>query len=315
MPTYSGSDTQSRREMAGSQCRAKRRKPAQRDWFLCWLIPILLFVLIWQVLPIVSSFLLSFTDYRTGGRLIDIGWIGLQNYLLCFRDPVFREALRNTLVFAAVGAPIKNLLAMLIAQLLFTIKRGSGFFRTAAFLPVITPPLATILLFQYLYHFQYGALNQLLLGLGLHRVPWLTSAVWVKPSLILLVIWNSLGYPTIILLAGLGTIPEVLGEAARIDGANNWQSFWRITWPLMRRPLAFVFVTDSINWLQLFTEPQVLTQGGPAYHSLTAVMLIRDVGLTEFRGGAASALAFVLFAVVLALTLAQLRFFRTEWEY
>jgi ABC-type sugar transport system permease subunit len=83
----------------------------------------------------------------------------------------------------------------------------------------------------------------------------------------------------------------------------------------MRRPLAFVFVTDSINWLQLFTEPQVLTQGGPAYHSLTAVMLIRDVGLTEFRGGAASALAFVLFAVVLALTLAQLRFFRTEWEY
>lgn len=308
-------DTQSRAAMSANKLRTGFLGLVQRDWFLCWLVPILIFVLVWQILPIFSSFLLSFTNYHTGGRLTDIGWVGLRNYVLTFQDSVFRTALMNTFFFVIVGAPIKNLLAMFIAKLLFSIRRGSGFFRTAAFLPIITPPIATILLFQYLYHYQFGPLNQLLLGLGLGRVPWLTNPEWVKPSLILLVTWNSIGYSIIILLAGLGTIPEVLGEAARIDGANGWQAFWRVTWPLMRRPLAFVFITDSISWLQIFAEPQVLTQGGPAYHSLTAVMLIRSVGFTEYRGGAASALAFVLFIVILAMTVTQMRFFRAEWEY
>jgi multiple sugar transport system permease protein len=228
---------------------------------------------------------------------------------------VFLTAIKNTLFFVLVGVPVKNLLAMLIALLLFSIGRGSNFFRLAAFLPVIVPPLATILLYQYLFHFHYGPLNQALVALGLGRVPWLTSAAWVKPSLILMVVWNSVGYPTIILLAGLGTIPEVLREAAMIDGASGLQVFWRIILPLMRRPLAFVLVTDTIDWLQLFTEPQVLTAGGPADHSLTAVMLIRNVGLTQFRMGAASALAFVLFLIIAVVALVQLRVLRTSWEY
>jgi multiple sugar transport system permease protein len=286
-----------------------------RDWFLLWLIPLVGSLLLWQGVPILSSLGLSFTDYYTGESLSKVSWVGLHNYSLAFQDPVFQAAIKNTLYLAAVGVPVMDLLALLIAQLLFSVRRGSGFFRSLAFLPVITSPMATIILFQYLYQTQYGLFNQILGAVGLPRVNWLSDPAVVKPAIIALMIWNFVGYSTIILLAGLGTIPEVLSEAARIDGANSWQVFWRITMPLMRRPLAFVFVTDGIHWMQIFAQPEVLTKGGPHYSSLTAVIQIQRVGLIQFRGGAASALAFILFLFILVLTLVQLRFFRTEWEY
>jgi len=286
-----------------------------RDWFLLWLIPLVGFLLVWRVAPILGSFGLSFTDYSTGAPFSRMRWVGLYNYKLAFTDPVFRTCLKNTLYFVAFGVLVKNSLAMLIAQLLYSVRRHSGFFRTMAFLPVITPPLATIILFQYLYQPQAGLFNQILTAVGLPRVAWLTNPLWVKPSIIAVDVWNFIGYPMIILLAGLGTIPQELQEAARIDGANSWQVFWRVTIPLMRRALAFVFITDAISWMQLFTQTEVLTRGGPGFHSLTAVMQIRRVGLIQMRGGAGSALAFILFGIILAFTLAQLRFFRTEWEY
>lgn len=288
---------------------------AGRDWFLLWLIPLLGSLLLWQVMPILASFGLSFTNYYTGGPLSQTNWVGLHNYRIAILDPSFQAALRNSLYYTVVGVLVKNSLALLIAQLLFSVRRGGTFFRTFAFLPVVTPPLATVILFQYLYQHRFGLFNVMLTGVGLPRMGWLTDPTLVKPSLIAMIIWNFVGYPTIILLAGLGTIPEVLREAAKIDGANSWQVFSRITLPLMRRPLAYVFVTDGINWLQLFDQPQVLTEGGPMNASLSAVMQIQRVGLIQYRGGAGSALAFILFAIILMLTLMQLRFFRTEWEY
>ncbi len=292
-----------------------RRWFVRRNWFLLWLIPLVGFIVTWAILPIVSSLGLSFTNYRMGQRLTEVDWVGLYNYRLALRDPKFGIALKNSIIYAALGVPVKNLLALLIAQLLFSLRRAKGFFRTCAFLPVVTPPLATIILFSYLYQHQYGLFNQALLWLGLGRVRWLTSATMVKPSIVGMTVWNSVGYPTIVLLAGLGTIPESLREAARIDGANSWQVFWRITWPLLRHSLAYVFITNAIGWLQIFGTPNIMTQGGPFNSSLSAVMHIRNIGLTQYRGGVASAFAFVLFSIILVMTLTQLRFFRTEWEY
>jgi multiple sugar transport system permease protein len=297
------------RDLFGNQ------KKTKRDWFLLWLIPILGMIFLWQIGPILASLGFSFTDYLTGAPFNKMEWVGLDNYAKAFQDPVFIAALKNSLIFAAIGVPLKNLLALFIAQLLFSIKRGSGFFRTMAFLPVVTPPLATVLLFQYFYQTQYGLLNQIIKVIGMGRIDWLYDPVWVKPSIVFMMIWNFVGYPTIILLAGLGTIPEEFREAAKIDGANSWQVFLRVTIPLLRRSLAYVFITDAIGWLQVFDQPAVMTDGGPVYHSLTAVMQIQRTGLIQYRGGAASALAFILFAIILVFTLFQLRFFRTEWEY
>ncbi len=284
------------------------------NWFLLWLIPLVGSILLWQIVPILMVAGLSFTNYSMGS-FRKTEWVGLHNYELGFRDPIFKAALKNCLFYTLVGVPVKNLLGLFVAQLLYSVKRGKTFFRTAAFLPFVMPPLATVILFKYFYHNQHGLFNQILLWMDLGRVSWLTDPVWVKPSLILMIVWNLMGGPMIVLLAGLGTIPEDLREAARIDGANSWQTFWRITWPLMRRPLAFVFITDVIFWMQLFDQPLVLTNGGPAYSSLTAVMEIRRVGVSLFKGGAASALAFIVFLIIMVIAFVQLRYFRTEWEY
>ena len=292
-----------------------KRWASKQNWFLLWLIPVIAGLLLWQAIPIVSSFVMSFTDYKTGAAINTAAWVGLHNYIFALSDPAFVAAIKNTLYFAFFGVLIKNLYALFIAQLLFSIKSKTSFFRTMVFLPVITPPLATIILFLYIYQFQYGTLNHFLTLFGIPRIAWLTDPFWAKPSIIFMITWNSSGAAAIILLAGLGTIPNELREAARIDGANGWNVFWRITIPLMQRILGFVIITDAIDWLQIFTEPSVLTKGGPIYSSLSAVMLIQRTGLSQFHGGAASALAFILFSIILALTLIQLRFFRTSWEY
>jgi len=292
-----------------------KRKLVRTNWFLLWLIPIIGLLLLWQVFPILTSFGESFTNYKTGANFLAVKWVGLNNYIFTLKDPAFLEAIKNTLFFAFFGVVFKNMCALAVAQALFSIKKHSTLFRTLSFLPIVTPPMATIILFLYLYQFQYGLLNQVIASLGLSRIPWLTNIYWVKPSLIFMITWNYLGAPAIILLAGLGTIPGELREAARMDGANSWQAFWRITWPLLRRVVAFVFVTDAISWLQIFTEPYAMTQGGPVYSSLTVVMLIQRTGIARFEGGMASSLAFVLFIIILTLTLIQLRFFRTNWEY
>jgi multiple sugar transport system permease protein len=276
---------------------------------------------VWNVVPILSSFVLSFTDFTTGRIDIErINWVGWHNYTLAFTDPVFKKSMVNTLIYAAIGIPVRNMLALFIAQLLYSAKRSRAFFRLIAFLPVMSPPLATVILFKFFYHFKYGPFNYALGLVGIPRVPWLSDTLWSKPSVIIMTVWNLIGYTIIVLLGGLGTIPDTLREAAKIDGANSWQSFWRVTWPLMRRSVAFVFVTDGIFWLQLFDQPYVLTTkgqvpGGPANSTLTALMMVHRVGLQDYRGGAASALAFVLFIVIFILTVVQYRLLRTKWEY
>jgi multiple sugar transport system permease protein len=176
--------------------------------------------------------------------------------------------------------------------------------------------IAVVVVWKFLLQpSQFGILNSFLAGLNIPAQPFLMSSIQVIPSLILITTWATLGYNMVLFLAGLGGIPFSFYEAAKIDGANSWQLFWKITWPLLSPTILFTTVTGSIGAMQIFSIPYILTQGGPEDASRMVVMWIYQTGFNQFRMGYASSLAMVFFVVVMILTVLQLRFLRTRWSY
>jgi multiple sugar transport system permease protein len=206
--------------------------------------------------------------------------------------------------------------SLLVAQFIHSRPKLKDFFRTAYFLPVITPMVAVAIVWRFIFQpSQFGFLNGLLGYVGLRAQPWLTSSGLVIPSLVIIGIWGGMGYNMVLFLAGLAGIPTTFYEAAKIDGANSWQMFWKITWPLLSPTVLFTTVTGSIGALQVFGVPYILTGGGPEDASRMVVMWIQDVGFKQFRMGYASSLAYIFFVIILILTLVELRYLRTKWSY
>ena len=279
-----------------------------------WLVPILGLLFTFGVLPIFASLYLSLFHYE---MLQPLRWAGLGNYVYAFtKDPVFRTALVNTFYWAFVSVPVGMALALLIAQFIHSRAHLKSFFRTAYFLPVITPVIATTVVWRFLLQpSQFGFFNAILASFGIKAQPWLTSARLVIPSLMVVGIWGGLGYNVVLSLAGLVGIPVEFYEAARIDGASSWRMFWHITWPLLAPTVLFITVTGSIGALQVFGIPYIMTRGGPENASRMVVMVIQETGFGQFRMGYASALAYILFSIVLVLTVVELRYLRTRWSY
>jgi multiple sugar transport system permease protein len=176
--------------------------------------------------------------------------------------------------------------------------------------------IAVVVVWRFLLQpSQFGILNSFLAALKIPALPFLNSSILVIPSIILITTWASVGYNMVLFLAGLGGIPFSFYEAAKIDGANSWGLFWKITWPLLSPTVLFTTVTGSIGALQIFSIPYILTQGGPEDASRTVVMWIYQTGFNQFRMGYASSLAMVFFVIVMILTILQLRFLRTRWSY
>lgn len=282
--------------------------------FVLWLVPILVQLLLFTVLPIFASFALSFTDYRINQPL---KFIGLDNFIYAFKeDTVFKRTLVNTFYYAFVSVPVGMGISLLVAQFVFNRRHLQSFFRTLYFLPYVTPMIAVVLVWRFILQpSQLGVLNGLLEIIGIKAQPFLNSSAQVIPSLILIAIWGGLGYNMVLFLAGLGGIPPVFYEAARIDGANSWEMFWQITWPMLSPTLLFTTVTGSIGALQVFSVPYILTRGGPEDASRTAVMWIQQTAFEQFRMGYASSLAVIFFIIILILTIIQLRWLRTRWSY
>ena len=291
-----------------------RRKRRHFQPLLLWLVPILGLLFTFNIFPIFASLFYSFFDYE---MLRPLKWAGFGNYTYALsRDPVFITAVINSAYFAFVSVPLGMAIALFTAQFVHSRGHLKSFFRTAYFLPVITPMIAVTIVWKFILQpSQFGLLNGLLHGLGLPAQPWLTSAPRVIPSLIAVSIWGGMGYNVVLFLAGLVGVPVEFYEAARIDGANNWQQFWRVTWPLLSPTVLFVTVTNSIGNLQVFSIPFVMTSGGPENASRMVVMWIQQVGFQQFRMGYASALAYIFFVIVLLLTLIELRYLRTRWSY
>jgi multiple sugar transport system permease protein len=285
--------------------RLRRINPAY--WFVA---PALLAIALFFFVPVVASLLLSFTDFDIYAiaNHADLRLVGIDNYTRLFREPLFWVALKNTFYFVFAGGPLSVGVSLAAALLVNArLVRFKGFFRTVFFLPVVTTLVAVAVVWRYLYQPRYGLLNEGLRLFGLGPIDWLGDPHWAMPAIILMAVWKNFGFNMIIFIAGLQSIPERLYEAARMDGASAWQQFRHVTLPMLAPTFLFVAVITMIGYFQLFAEPYVMTQGGPANSTLSIVLLMYEQGFRWWNMGYAAAVAFVLFAMILGFTLVQLR--------
>jgi multiple sugar transport system permease protein len=275
-------------------------------WFLA---PALVLIGVFFFLPVAASLLLSVTDFDiyAVGDLANARFVGARNYLALLDNPLFWTALKNTFYFALIGGPL-TVAVSLAAALLVNAKivRFKSVFRTLYFIPFVTTLVAVAIVWRYLYQPQYGLLNYALGAVGVEPINWLGDPKWAMPAIILLAVWKNFGYNMLIFIAGLQAIPEELYEAASIDGANGLRQFWHVSLPMLAPTFFFVGVVTMIGYFQLFAEPYVMTQGGPLRSTTSLVLMMYEEGFRWWRMGAAAAIAFVLFVLILAWTLLQL---------
>ena len=270
---------------------------------------------VFLALPIIVSFVLSFTSFGTRDLQNPLGasFTGLDNYARLLSDAKFWKSLGNTFYFVAVGVPLTLALGLLIASAL---SRGITRFRTAFrvgyYLPVITSIVAIAVIWRFLLNPDIGLINVLLRNIGIEGPDWLASKTLAMPSIIAMAVWRNLGFAMVVFIAGLQAIPAMLYEAAAIDGAGRWQAFRYVTLPMLRPTILFMLVITTIGYLQLFEEPFVMTAGGPLDATLSVTMYMYQQGFTFFHQGYASAIAYVLFVIVAVIAFLQFRFLRED---
>ncbi|MFT3904846.1 MAG: sugar ABC transporter permease [Steroidobacteraceae bacterium] len=284
-----------------------------------WLFaaPALLVIAVFFLFPVLAALALSFTDFDLYALadLRNLRFVGLDNYQHLLTTPLFWKALGNTAFFVGLGVPL-SMLASLGAALLLDSKlaRLRAPLRTALFAPVVTTLVAVAVVWRYLFHTRYGLINFALTHLGFDAIDWMGDPHWSMPGIVLLAVWKNFGYNMIILAAALQAIPEDLHEAARIDGASAWRRLWSITLPMLAPTLLLVTILTVAGYAQLFAEPYVMTQGGPLQSTVSVLYFMYDEGFKWWNLGSASAVAFVLFAIILLLTWLQLRIRRSGME-
>ncbi|MCL4543369.1 MAG: sugar ABC transporter permease [Chloroflexi bacterium] len=271
-----------------------------------WIVGFLAF----QVFPLTASFYYSLTDYTV---LKPPTFIGFTNYADLLRDPLFSLSLRNTLFFTVFGVPFGTVIAIGLALLLNVKVPGQAFFRTVFYLPAVVPVVATAALFLWILNPQFGLINEFLGLFGISGPGWLASIKWSKPSLILLNVWG-IGGAMVIYLASLQDVPAELHEAAQLDGAGTFRRTFSVTLPLITPVIFFNVVVAVIGWFQYFTQAFIMTAGGPANSTLVYALYLYNNAFAYFRMGYASAMAWVLFVLILLVTFVL---FRTagRWVY
>jgi multiple sugar transport system permease protein len=295
----------------------------QRLFVLSVLVPMTLFFAVFYIYPILAGFAGSLTNWRAFQNSADRTFIGLDNYTALFRDPVFMAALGNTFKFALMYMPLSIVLSLLLALAINAAGPLAGFFRTAYFLPVVTSVIATALIWSVgFYQPRYGLFNQVFSILGLPQQPFLRSPDTALFSVVIYSVWKNLGYDVVIFMAGLSAIPTTFYEAARVDGATRWQTFWKITLPLLQPTMMFVIITGIISSLQVYGPIYVMTvasgadkPGGPLNSTIAVAVYQWQVAFGELKLGYGSAMGIVLFLIILGITLVQSRFLRRRWEY
>ncbi|PYO47769.1 MAG: sugar ABC transporter permease [Gemmatimonadetes bacterium] len=266
-------------------------------WFLA---PALILIFVFFFLPVLASLVLSVTDFDIYAIANPSGtrFVGLANYAKLMHTPEFWQALRNTFYFALVGGPLTITVSLATALLLNA--------RLIRF-KFVTTLVAVAIVWRYLYHARYGLLNYALGHIGIGPIDWLGNPRWAMPAIILLAVWKQFGYNMLIFIAGLQAIPQDLYDAAEIDGAGPVRRFLNVTLPLLGPTMLFVSVITMIGYFQLFSEPYVMTSGGPLRATTSVVLMMYEEGFRWWRMGYAAAIAFVLFIVILIATLIQFR--------
>lgn len=302
------------RSRASSGARPSPRANVSLNKGLLFFMPWGIGLLAFTAYPVMASIVYSFCDYSV---LSTPRFVGLGNFTELFGDEVFWIALRNTLVYSAVALPFGLLVSFFAAVLLDSNVRGVGVYRTLVFLPSLTPVVASAMVWLWIFNGQYGVLNDIIdtLSFGLiDPVPWLTSTRTALPSLILMSAW-SVGQTVVILLAAMQDVPSSIYEAADIDGASLWQKVRHITIPLTSPVIYFNAIMGIIGALQVFTQPYIMTGGGPARATLTYTMHLYENAFRFLRMGYASAMAWILFLIILLLTALAVRVGRRRVHY
>ncbi|MBO0743974.1 MAG: sugar ABC transporter permease [Candidatus Dormibacteraeota bacterium] len=272
-----------------------------------FILPNYLGVLVFLVFPVLFAFYLSFQSWNGLTRPV---FVGLQNFEGLLRDSVFWLTLRNTAVYTLLTVPTGVLISLGVAALLNQRVRGLTVFRTAMFIPVVTSALAVAVIWKWIFDYQNGLVNDLLTLLHVPQVPWLSDPFWAMIGVAIIGVWQNFGLTSIILLAALQQVPSQLLEAASIDGAGPWRRFRAITVPLITPAIVFVSITSFISSFQVFAQVYYMTNGGPNYGTTVMTLLIFQRAFQQNRFGEASALAYILFAIIFLVTMAQLRLSR-----
>ncbi len=305
------------------EAKIPRRPRKQRRWGKFWvdtfwaytfLLPTLAVLGVFVFYPVLKALSLSFYEWDMISP--NPKWVGIGNYTDLLQDDLFWKSLGNTFYYVIGSVPITIVIALAIALLLNSKINFRGLFRLAYFMPYITSTVAITMVWRWLYHDRFGLFNYILGLFDIDMVRWLMDPKWAMPAVIILSIWRHLGYDVVIFLAGLQNIDEEVYEAARVDGAEGWQLFRYITWPLLSPTTFFILIISIIGSFKVFTEIFVLLPGGgPLNSAMTAVYYVYEKGFGEWQMGYASAAAYVLFFIIFAFTLVQMYVARRRVHY
>ncbi|MBK5262187.1 MAG: sugar ABC transporter permease [Peptostreptococcaceae bacterium] len=289
------------------------RKIKYKDTPYAWamIMPNLLLFIVFMLFPLVWTLVLSLNKYD---MITPMKFIGLKNYVDMFKDPIAMECLSNTLVFTILTVPASMVISLYLAVLLDTNVGGKRFYRGAYFIPSITSWVVISVIWQWLYNDDFGLFNYLLSFFQLGPIKWLTSSKLSLLSIVLVSIWKSIGYNMLLFLAGLQSISNVYYEAADLDGVTRWQKFKYITLPLLSPTTFFVFIISIISSFQVFDIVVLMTKGGPARSSSVLVHYLYQNAFSYFKMGYASAIAYLLFIIIMIITMFNLHFEKKSRE-
>jgi multiple sugar transport system permease protein len=299
-----------------SAARTNRRSASlsrqlKRETSTAWLfsLPALILLLVFLVVPFVLAFVFSFTDQRLiPNPNLPTEFIRLRNFIRLFRDETFYKALGNNFLFAAVVVPIQTSFALILAMLVNQKVKLVNLYRTIYFSPVVTTMVVVAIVWSFLYNPGEGFINQILKVVTFGRaqpLDWLKSPRLAFPAIMVLSIWQGVGFQMIIFLAGLQDIPNELYEAAQVDGAGSWRKFWSVTLPQLRNTTIFVVIATTILAFKLFDQVWVLTRGGPQQSTMTTIVYLYRQGFSQLRVGYASTIAVSFFLIVLVISIIQ----------
>ena len=306
-----------------SKARHAMRKRNKWPYLFC--LPFLAAYFAFSLYPMLYSLQLSFFDWNGVGQKV---FVGLQNYINLFtKDTLFWTSVKNTVILMAFSTPITVFLGLGVAYLLFDISRGKRLYQTVNFFPYITTPVAIGFIFSYLFDWQSGYINKLLVAVGILDEPffWLNSEIASKVIIVIMVVWRYLGYYMTIYLAAMTSMPMEVYEAAAVDGASSFKIFTRITIPMLGNTTRFLIITSLIGGLQMFEEPKLLfggwaalgggQTGGPGYTALTVVWkFYNDAFNLDSRLGYGSVIAYSLFIIIMIFTIIGFRISRGKGD-
>jgi ABC-type sugar transport system permease subunit len=275
----------------------------------------LLLFLVFSVIPIVGGTLLMFFDYSPLSSAVP--FVGLKHLKALFTDERFFQSLRVTFTFVLIAIPANIVVTLLIAIGINKIRQSfwKNTFRTMFFLPAIAPLAGSAVIWTTMFNYDGGIVNMALEVFGIPPVNWLTNTSTALLSIVIMTLWADIGYNIVLFMAGLDSIPDSIYEAAELDGATPWHRFWRITLPMLRPTMLFVFIMTSISYFQMFPQFQIMTKGGPFYETYVLALNIYDQAFRYMNMSYASAMAFVMLIIIFILTAIQMRIGRSNWEY